>query len=129
MQIPVATRSSGVASEAGSTMSSDALASAPAAAAVAKKRRGSTRSARPSNALARQPMTKPTCTPLVSAACAKFERWNSAASAGATAEAENQSAIAATWQTAMIATEIRLDAVHVTNIRLHAQGTSLWKAL
>ena len=31
------------------------------------------------------------------------DRWNSAASAGMTAEAENHSAIAATWQTAMIA--------------------------
>ncbi len=59
-------------------------------------------------ALARQPMTKPACTPLVSAAWAKCDRWNSAASAGVTADAENQSAIAATWQIAMIATEICL---------------------
>ena len=47
-------------------------------------------------ALARQPRTNPACTPLVSAAWEKFERWNSAASAGVTADAENQSAIAAT---------------------------------
>ena len=48
-------------------------------------------------------MTKPACTPLVSAACANPDSRNSATSAGTTADAENHSAIAATWQSAMIA--------------------------
>ncbi|HEX5863683.1 MAG TPA: hypothetical protein VF014_05395, partial [Casimicrobiaceae bacterium] len=55
---------------------------------------------------------------LVSAAWEKFERWNSAASAGVTAEAENQSAIAATWQIAMIVTDARLDVAQVWSIVL-----------
>ena len=96
MHTPVTTRSKGAAGEAGLTASSKALASAPTVADAANKRRGSTRSGRPRIALARQPRTNPACTPLVSAAWEKFERWNSAASAGVTAEAENQSAIAAT---------------------------------
>src|SRR6185436_16433914 len=45
------------------------------------------------------------CTPLVSAAWAKPDSPYSATSAGTIAEAENQSAIAATWQIAMIETE------------------------
>ena len=52
----------------GSTKSSVALATAPTKADAAKMRRGSSRSARPRSALARQPSTKPTCTPLVSTA-------------------------------------------------------------
>ena len=68
------------------------------------------RSASPKNALARHPTTNPACTPLVSAACAKPESPNSATSDGMTADAENHSAIAATWQTAMIATEAVFDA-------------------
>ena len=54
-------------------------------------------------------MTNPAWTPLVSAACAKPDKRNSATSAGMTADAENHSAIAATWQTAMTATEARFD--------------------
>jgi hypothetical protein len=50
-------------------------------------------------------MTKPTCTPLVYAACMKLDSRNSAASDGITAEAENHSAMAATWLTAMIVTD------------------------
>ena len=48
---------------------------------AAMKRRGSKRSARPSTALAMQPTTKPACTPLVSAACMKFDSRYSATSA------------------------------------------------
>ncbi len=96
MQTPVTKRNAGATSEAGSTTRSSALATAPIAADTAKNRRGSSRSARPMSALARQPTTKPAWTPLVSAALEKFESWNSAASAGRTADAENQSAIAAT---------------------------------
>ena len=58
------------------------MASAPTTAATAKSRRGSTRSARPRIALAKQPMTKPAWTPLVSAACANLDNPYSAASAG-----------------------------------------------
>src|ERR1700681_1061394 len=115
MQIPVATRSKGAAAVAGSTASSSALASAPAAADAANRRRGSMRSGSPRMALARQPMTKPACTPLVSAAWKKCERWNSAVRAGVTAEAENHSAIAATWDTATMVTEMRFDAAQVAN--------------
>ena len=67
MQTPVSTRSAGASHDAGSTASSSALNSAPAAALAAKMRRGSARSARPSSALAMQPTTNPACTPLVSA--------------------------------------------------------------
>src|SRR2546428_13149432 len=116
MHTPVTTRSSGAAGEAGLTASNDALAIAPTIADTANKRRGSTRSGRPRIALAKQPRTNPACTPLVSAAWAKFERWNSAASAGVTAEAENQSAIAATWQIATIATDARFDVAQVSSI-------------
>ena len=54
-------------------------------------------------------MTKPACTPLVSAACAKPESRYSATSAGTAAEAENHSAIAATWQTAMMVIDATLE--------------------
>ena len=40
------------------------------------------------------------------------DKWNSATSAGTTAEAENQSAIAATWQTAMIETDASLESAN-----------------
>src|SRR6478735_11809278 len=105
MHTPVSTRSAGASHDAGSTASSSALNSAPAAALIAKMRRGSARSARPSNALAMQPTTKPACTPLVSAACWNADSPYSATSAGTAADAENHSAIAATWHSAMIATE------------------------
>ena len=68
MHAPVTKRSSGATQDAGSTTSSSALAIAATIAAQAKSRRGSTRSARPSIALARHPATKPACTLLVSAA-------------------------------------------------------------
>src|SRR5438874_3795479 len=109
MQIPVTTRSNGAATVAGSIASSNAFASAPTAADAANSRRGSRRSGSPRIALTRHPTTNPACTPLVSAAWAKFERWNSAASAGVTADAENHSAIAATWQSAMIVTDAGLE--------------------
>ena len=105
MHTPVTTRSSGAPNDAGSTTSSSAFDTAPIAADVANRRRGSTRSASPSNALARHPSTKPAWTPLVNAAWAKPPNRNSATSAGMIADAENHSAIAATWQTAMIDTE------------------------
>src|SRR6266508_1419088 len=116
MHTPVTRRSKGASGEAALTASSKALASAPTVADTANRRLGSTRSARPRIALARQPSTNPACTPLVSAAWEKFESWNSAASAGVTAEAENQSAIAATWQIAMITTDARFDVAHVSSI-------------
>ena len=111
MHTPVTTRRSGAPADAGSTTSNSALEAAPIAADAANRRRGSIRSGRPRNALARQPSTKPACTPLVSAAWAKPHRWNSATSAGMIAEAENHSAIAATWQTAMIETDATFDAL------------------
>src|SRR5512144_2627055 len=113
MHTPVTKRAAGAASERGSTTSSSALAIAPTAAAVAKKRRSSRRSARPRIALTRQPATKPTCTADVSVACAKRDRWNSAASDGTTADAENHSAIAATWQVAITAIDARLVAKEI----------------
>src|SRR6266542_2354227 len=109
MQAPVTKRSAGAAIDAGSMTKRSAFAPAPIAADTAKNRRGSSLSASPMSALARQPATKPACTPLVSAALEKLERWNSAASAGSTADAENQSAIAATWQNAMIAIDAGFD--------------------
>jgi hypothetical protein len=69
---------------------------------VMKKRRGSIRSANPKIALVRLPTTNPACTPLVSDACKNGDNRYSASSAGTTAEAENQSAIAATWHRAMM---------------------------
>jgi hypothetical protein len=56
-----------------------------------------------------QPTTKPACTPLVRAACAKPDSPYSATSAGTTADAENHNAIAATWQVAMIETDASFD--------------------
>src|SRR5881296_3081210 len=109
MQMPVTSRSSGAASERGSTTSSSALAIAPTIAEAANRCRNSSRSANPNTALTRQPTTKPTCTAVVSVACSKFDKWNSAASDGITAEAENQSAIAATWQAAMIVIDAPFD--------------------
>src|SRR4029453_3160752 len=110
MQMPVTTRSAGAAGESGGTARSSAVAAAPIAADQAKNRRGSMRSASPSPALTRQPITNPICTPLVSADCMNFDRWNSATSEGTIADAENQSAIAATWQIAMIVIDARFDA-------------------
>ena len=66
-------------------------------------------------ALTRQPSTKPACTPLVSAACAKPVSRYSATSAGSTAEAENHSASAATWQTAMIVTDARFGGCRIAH--------------
>src|SRR5438105_15310831 len=109
MQMPVTRRSSGATTDRGSTTSNNALAIAPIAADAANNRRSSSRSARPKIALTRQPMTKPICTAVVSVACAKLERWNSAASAGMMADAENHSAIAATWQIAMIVIDAHFD--------------------
>ena len=109
MQAPVTTRSNGVRGPAGSTTSSSAFAAAPTKADSAMKRLGSTRSASPSNALATQPITNPACTPLVRAACANPVSPYCATSAGTTADAENHSAIAATWQSAMIAIDASFD--------------------
>jgi hypothetical protein len=115
MHTPVTTRKSGAPIDAGSTASSSALDAAPIAAEAANRRRGSTRSASPRNALARHPSTKPACTPLVNAAWAKPSKRNSATSAGMIADAENQSAIAATWQTAMIETEAAFDPLRIAS--------------
>ena len=41
----------------------------------------------------------------------KLRRWNCATSAGTTADAENHSAMAPTWQIAMIAIDMRFDAI------------------
>src|SRR5690242_15951267 len=109
MPMPVTTRNAGPAAEAGSTSSNPALEIAATTADAANSRRGSMRSGKPRKALIRQPMTNPAWTPLVSAAWAKLDRWNSAASAGVTAEAENHTAIAATWHSAMTAIEARLE--------------------
>src|ERR1700733_11962333 len=71
MPMPVISRSSGAATDAGSTSSSPALDSAAITADAAKSPRGSTRAGRPRNAPARQPIPKPAPTPLVTAAGAK----------------------------------------------------------
>src|SRR6185369_10194478 len=102
MHIPVMKRSNGTSIEVGSTARISAFAAAATAADPMKKRRGSNRSASPRLALKRLPATKPACTPLVSNACAKDESGYSASNAGTTADAENHTAIAATWHTAMI---------------------------
>src|ERR1700741_4193002 len=115
MQMPVPTRRSGATTEAGSTTRSKAFAPAPTAAEAAKKRRGSMRSASPSRALTRQPITNPTCTAPGHAACMKCESPNSATSDGITAEAENHRAIAATWLNAMIATDAGLEEAHTAS--------------
>ena len=77
---------------------------------AATKRLSSRRSARPRTAETRQPATKPSCTPLVNAACMNPVRRNSAVSCGTTAEAENQSAIASIWDSARAAIDARLEA-------------------
>src|SRR6266545_6548765 len=122
MQAPVIMRSAGATTEVGSTTRRSAFAPAPIVAETAKNRRGSSLSASPMSALARQPATKPACTPLVSAALEKLERWNSAASAGSTADAENQSAIAATWQNAMIAIDAAFDSENLVTADLPIPG-------
>src|SRR4029078_9283480 len=98
MHTPVIPRSKSAVADDGSTTSSPVLASAPTKADSANSRRGSPRSGRPVTALATQPPTNPSWTALVSAACVNAVRWNSTVSAGSTAEAENHSDIAATWQ-------------------------------
>src|SRR5437660_8889308 len=123
MQMPVTTRNAGAASDAGSTASSSALATAPVHADAAKRLRGSMRSGSPRRALARQPMTNPAWTPLVSAAWAKPDKWNSATSAGMTADAENHSAIAATWQSAMIEIDAALDVAGDNCVSLKGPGS------
>ena len=105
MHTPVTTRNSGTNGPAGSTTRINALAAAPTNAEIMKKRRGSRRSASPSAALITLPMTNPACTPLVSAACANDDNLYSARSAGTTADAENHSAIAATWHSAISVTD------------------------
>ena len=114
MQMPVAMRNSGASHDEGSITSSRALALPPTAAQMANSRRGSTRSGSPSNALVKHPSTKPACTPLVNAAWAKPLNRNSATSAGMIADAENHSAIAATWQTAMIVIDAHNEIRHLT---------------
>src|SRR5246127_1757675 len=115
MQMPATTRRSGAPTEPGSTPRRKAVAPARTAAEAAKNRRVSMRSASPSRALTRQPITNPTCTAPVNAACMKFESPNSATSDGTTAEAENHRAIAATWLTAMIATDAGLEEAHTAS--------------
>ncbi len=61
-----------------------------------KKRRGSSRSARPKSALTRLPATKPACTLLVSSDWVKPLSPYSAVKDGITAEAENHRAMTAT---------------------------------
>src|SRR5689334_2892137 len=107
--MPVTARNASAAGDAGSISRNAALAIAPTSAEAAKSRRGSSRSARPSRALTMQPTTKPTCTALVRAACMNAERRNSVTSAGSTAEAENQSDIAATWHRAITVIENPFD--------------------
>src|SRR6187551_1932276 len=109
MHMPVIPRSNSAVADDGSTTSSPALASAPTKADSANRRRGSPRSGSPSTALATQPTTNPSWTALVSAACVNAVRWNSAVSAGRTAEAENHSDIAATWQAAITVIENAFD--------------------
>jgi hypothetical protein len=100
MQTPVMKRNAGTSVPVGSTTRISALATDATVAASMKKRRGSSRSANPRIALVRLPTTYPACTPLVSDACKNGDNRYSASNAGTTADAENQSAIAATSQSA-----------------------------
>ena len=70
---------------------SPAFAAAPSHAETAKRRRVAKMSGRFPNALTSVPATNPSCTASVSHAVAESVRPHSALSAGATAEAENQS--------------------------------------
>ena len=103
MQAPVTKRKARTTVEVGETNKMAALAVAATRVETMKKRRASIRSAKPRTALVRVPATNPACTVLV-----KREAWvgvnaNSAAIEGTTAEAENQSAMAATSHDARIA--------------------------
>ena len=65
MQAPVRKRKATTDGEVGSTRRMAAFAAVATSAEIMKKRRGSSRSARPPKALARVPKTKPACTLLV----------------------------------------------------------------
>ncbi len=110
MQAPVTTRASRVQPESGPKTRIAALAAAAIRAATMKKRRGSRRSARPSSALPSDPSTKPAWTLLVKSDWANPPSPYSAVSAGTTAEAENQSAMAATWQAESTPSEAHFEA-------------------
>ena len=102
MQTPVAKRSPITAKDAGSKARMSAFAAAAVRADAMKNRRGSNRSARLNRALTMVPTTKPACTELVNRDAISGGRPTLSRSAGTTAEAENQSAIVATVQNAMI---------------------------
>src|SRR6186997_1933085 len=103
MHMPVTKRRMGTIGPGGSTARIIALAIAATRAETMKNRRGSIRSARLRIALIRLPVTNPAWTPLVMSAWLKFDSLYSATSAGTIADAENHSAIAATWQSAISA--------------------------
>ena len=89
----------------GSTSSIAPFASPATKADIMKKRRGSSLSARPKNALDNVPTTNPAWTLLVNSEALVGLSPYSATSVGITAEAENQSAITATTQTESRASE------------------------
>ena len=107
MQTPVMKRSATTVGEAGSTSRIAALAPAATSAEAMKNLRGSIRSARPRKALVSVPATKPAWTALVKSEAECGSIAPVALSAGTMAEAENHSAMAATWQTAMVAIAVK----------------------
>jgi len=95
----------------GGTSRIEAFAAAATTVEIMNRRRGSTRSARPSVALASVPATNPTCTKLVNSDTCSGVSACSRRMEGTTADAENQSASAATWQSASRAIEKALPRV------------------
>src|SRR5688572_27355080 len=77
-----------------------ALSPAPSRLQIAISRGGAMRSARLKTALASAPITKPSCTLIVSHASAPLERYQTCFSEPVTADAENQSVIASHWMRA-----------------------------
>ena len=107
--MPVTKRSSGATRDAGSTTSSSAFGDRAAQRARGEQAARIDAIGQPEErAHEAAERRSPACTPLVSAACAKPVSPYSATSAGTTADAENHSAIAATWQSAMIVTDASL---------------------
>ena len=123
MQTPVTKRSATTDAEAGSNRRIAALAAAATSADAMKNLRGSIRSARPRRALVSVPATNPACTALVNSEAECGSIAPVALRAGTIAEAENQSAMAATWQTAMVAMAVkRCDGMAPTHTALSLPG-------
>ena len=124
MQMPVAKRSPITAKDAGSKARMRMFAPAAVRAEAMKKRRGSKRSARLKSALTMVPITKPACTELVNRDAISGGRPTLSRRAGTTADAENHSAMVATVQKAMIASErARTDKLPPVRIWCAASGT------